>query len=315
MPRCAVVFPGQGAPDLAGIRAFAGTNTGADRAAKLLGHAGQESVLIPESELDLGDTVVQQPLLGVASALSYEMLESLAPGALADAVHVGASVGELFAVAAAGALGWEDAIATARVRGILMQGASRCDCAMASVFRLGLDQVSALCEANPGVVVVASDVAEGQVLISGESRSVEEVCRQAHEESGKRPLRLPISIAAHSPLMEAALPAFREHLRSQRIERCTKTVWSSLSAEPMSEPREIRHQLASQLVFQVQWRRTVERLIASGVSYFVGMGPSASLLRQIERNNPGVEVWSASNPESVETAAVHMLGPSRGEDA
>ena len=201
---------------------------------------------------------------------------------------------------------WETAISIARTRARLMQESSLRRGAMASVFRLSLDRVASLCASHPGVVCVASDVAKGQTLISGEGAAVDGVCDRAHKECGKRPFRLPISIAAHSPLMESAREPFLEHLEGRDLGRCLRPVWSCLDGETVISPVQIRQHLVDQLTHCVHWRETIDRLINSGVSTLVGVGPSLSLLRQVERSNPGIEVCAAADPDSVEDAAARI---------
>jgi [acyl-carrier-protein] S-malonyltransferase len=304
-----VAFPGQGAPDLEGVRRLIGADAEAPaRVGRLLTDRALEEACVSGRSDRLSETLVQQPLLGVASALCYEALEASVGDALDAAVHIGASLGELFAATAAGAMSWETAIAVARERARLMQEASGSRGAMASVFALPLREVTEVCLAIPGVVGVASDVADGQVVISGEVAAVEAACRICHERSGSRPLRLPISIAAHSPLMADALGPFRRELAKRPLGAPRRAVWSCLDLLPLRSADAVRERLAEQLVRPVRWREVVELLRQRGISMIVGIGPAASLLRQIARTQPDLRIQVASDPQSVaETArAIHQ---------
>ena len=66
-----------------------------------------------------------------------------------------------------------------------------------------LDQVCAEASTADEIVQVANDNCPGQVVISGHKSALERAMAGAKAAGAKRALPLPVSIAAHSPLMDS----------------------------------------------------------------------------------------------------------------
>ena len=143
----------------------------------------------------------------------------------------GHSLGEFTAYHAAESLTLEDAVRIVRRRGELMyeSGVKRPG-AMAAI--LGdtsrpIEEICAEASREAGLVVPANYNCPGQVVISGEEAGVERAMALAKEAGAKRAVRLNVSGAFHSPLMEAAADGLakrliRRHL-TIRTSRCTRT--------------------------------------------------------------------------------------------
>ncbi|MBM3136352.1 MAG: ACP S-malonyltransferase, partial [Chloroflexi bacterium] len=160
----------------------------------------------------LTDTINQQPALLTTSIAALRVLSSSqrSQGALPSPAFVaGHSVGEYAALVAAEALDFGDAVRLVRERGRLMKEAGeRHPGGMAAI--LGLDDatVEAVCQEASrqagGSVVCANFNAPGQVVISGEKAALEVASELARAHGARRVIPLPITIAAHSPLLQEA---------------------------------------------------------------------------------------------------------------
>jgi len=157
----------------------------------------------PEEELV--QTEVQQPALVTTSLAVLAALR--ARGFEPDYV-VGHSVGEFSALAAARALDTNDAIALVRERGLAMAEAARENPgSMAAILGLADEVVEGLC-ARIARVWPANYNCPGQIVVSGETRAVDECCSEAQLEGALRTVKLRVSGAFHSPLVERAAERF-----------------------------------------------------------------------------------------------------------
>ena len=214
-----------------------------------------------------------QPALYCAALAGWERL-----GRPEAAWAAGHSLGEVAALAAAGAVDHHDGLRVAVRRGELMQSAAeRSGGGMLAL--LGEREV-ALELAGAHRLTVANDNAPGQLVVSGPLDALE-AARLAARPAGLRALRLPVAGAFHSPEMEPALPGFRNVLDTVRFREPRIGVLSCSSAREFSLPRE---ELAQALVRPVRWRQTLRALRERGVERFIETGPGDVLTKLVERN-------------------------------
>ncbi|MCL5998273.1 MAG: ACP S-malonyltransferase, partial [Chloroflexi bacterium] len=204
----AYVFPGQGSQfvgmgsDLARLRPVARGIF--DRADAALGF-GLTQLCFEGPETALGDTFNTQPAIFTHSIAALATIE-LSGEVEAPAFVAGHSLGEFSALCAAGALSFEDGVKIVRERGRLMKLAGeRAPGSMAAVLGLDAETLRAVCaevsaQQQPPVVL-ANDNCPGQIVISGGKEAVAAAGALAKQKGAKRVAPLPVSIAAHSPLM------------------------------------------------------------------------------------------------------------------
>jgi [acyl-carrier-protein] S-malonyltransferase len=268
----AVLFPGQGVSVARSqARVAAALPSLLERAGELTGEDCFE--LAGES------TRFAQPAIFLSSLAGFLELED-ALGAVAFAGH---SLGELSALAAAGALAWEDALELVVLRGALMDGSGRAsgDGTMLALLK-STPEVAAEVAAAAGVWV-ANDNAPGQTVLAGaraDLRNAAEIAR----ERGVRTLALDVTGAFHSPYMAAAEAPFREALERVQVSEAAVTVLSGLTAQPFVD---VRDELARALTAPVRWRETMASLAARGAQTFVDVGPDRVLAKLVARNVEG----------------------------
>ena len=127
----------------------------------------------------------------------------------------GHSLGEYTALVCSGALGFEEAVGLVAERGRLMQEAVPAGRgAIAAILGLAQERVEEVClRAGQGEVVTGVNFnAPGQVVVAGHVGAVERALGLAREAGAKRAVRLPMSVPAHCPLMEAVAERFSERL-------------------------------------------------------------------------------------------------------
>ena len=237
-------------------------------------------------EETLTDTAVQQPALYTTSLAAWAVLTERGE---ANAAYVaGHSLGEFSALAAAGALGFADGLALVRRRGELMKLAGqRQPGGMAAILGLDAAPVAEVCATaaaeTGGTVGVANDNCPGQVVITGDETALTQAMSLLAEAGARKVVRLPISIAAHSPLMDSVADAFAAAVAAAPLSAARIPVVANVTARPITTPDEIRAELTAQLTAPVRWTDSVRQLGALGVDAYVEVGPGDVLLGLVKR--------------------------------
>lgn len=299
----ALIFPGQGSQVVGMGRDLTAAYPAAaelyQQADDLLGFAFS-SLCFEGPDETLNDTINTQPALYVTGMATLAALRAEL-GDIQPKFAAGHSLGEFTALAAAGALTFEDGLKLVRERGRLMKEAGeKSPGAMAALLGLDADRVRQLCaeaaDAFGGVLVLANDNCPGQIVISGDNETLDKALEMAKAAGAKRAVKLAVSIAAHSPLMESAASAFRAVLAQTPFHPPTMTVYGNVNAAPLDSADAVRAELDAQLTQSVRWTESVRRMIADGASRFLELGPKdvlTGLLKRIDSSKSGVAVNSA----------------------
>ena len=282
MSELAYIFPGQGSQ-------FPGMAAGLyplhkdlmEKANEILGFRITDIMFEGEAE-DLKATRVTQPAIFLHSVV-LALSQPQAPGMVA-----GHSLGEFSALVAAGAMSFEDGLRLVALRASEMQKCcERQPGAMAAVINLPDSTIEEICAGIP-CVVPANYNSPGQVVISGEEAAVDEACRQLKEAGAKRALKLPVSGAFHSPLMEPAREELAKAIEATPFQAPRCPVYQNVTALPVTDPQEIKENLLRQLTSPVRWTQTVQNMLAAGATHFVEIGPG-SVLQGLVRRIAGPE--------------------------
>lgn len=212
-------------------------------------------------------------------------------------------MGQYSALVATGVLSIADGVRLVRRRGELMQasGEGR-DGAMAAL--IGLDDVrlpELVSGASAhGVFVVANRNAPGQVVVSGERAAIEAGAELAKALGAKRAIVLPVSVAAHSPLMAEASDEMRATLSGIAFADPDATLLANADAHPITTADGARAELVEHLTAGVDWVGAVGAMSAAGVTTFVEIGPGKVLTGLIKRIAPDAEIIPADDPASAD---------------
>ena len=199
----------------------------------------------------------------------------------------GHSLGEFSALAAAGAMDFEDALKLVAVRASAMQKCcEQVPGTMTAIIKLPTETIEEICTSCTGIVVPANYNCDGQVVISGEAEAVAEACAKMKEAGAKRALPLAVSGAFHSPLMEPARLELADAIDKTpfRIPACP--VYQNVTALPATDPAVIKENLLRQLTSPVRWTQTVQNMVADGADHFLEIGPGTVLQGLVGRIAP-----------------------------
>ena len=241
----------------------------------------------PESALTLTENA--QPAILVYSIALLRVLGEERPE-ISASVAAGHSLGEFSAHVAAGTLSFPDALRAVRLRGELMFAAGQArPGTMAALLGLGDDAVREICErVTAGICVPANFNSTGQVVVSGDIAGVEELLGLAKEAGARRAVKLNVSGAFHSPLMEPAAEGLHAFLNEIDFADPAFPVISNAAAELVTTGTEARNLLVRQLTSPVRWAESVDVMTSTGVDRFIELGPGNVLSTLNRRNAKGL---------------------------
>ena len=283
----AYIFPGQGSQFPGMGKALYERSAEArelmDKANEILGFPITD-IMFGESADDLKATRVTQPAIFI-----HSVVLALCSGLETPAMVAGHSLGEFSALAAAGAMSFEDALKLVAVRASAMQKCcEQVPGSMAAIIKLPTEKIEEICASCSGIVIPANYNSEGQVVISGEAEAVAEACKKMMEAGAKRALPLPVSGAFHSPLMEPARLELAEAIDKTPFQAPACPVYQNVTALPATDPDVIKANLLKQLTAPVRWTQTVGNMVADGADYFLEIGPGTVLQGLVGRIAPDV---------------------------
>ena len=282
------------------------------RAAAAVWHAADEALgeeistrawTGPEDALNL--TVNSQPAILACSIAYLRALDERMTTQPAPTFFAGHSMGQYSAMVAAEVISLADGVRLVRERGKQMQASAQ-DGSMAAVIGLPDEALSALESAGQslGVFTIANRNSPGQIVISGERSAVEGAAEKAKELGAKRAIVLPVSVAAHSPLMATAADNMREVLASVQFNDPSAPLLANADARPLTTAEECRAELVEHLTRGVDWIKAVEVMSERGVGRFVEVGPGKVLTGLIKRINSESEAVAVDEQSATDRFAM-----------
>jgi [acyl-carrier-protein] S-malonyltransferase len=177
----------------------------------------------------------------------------------------------------------EDGFRIIKARAKALSGATAAGAmAMYAIMGKDAETVAAACEAAGGYVVPANYNAETQIVISG----LEEYAAKAAESlanAGAKTVRLNVSGAFHTALMEDAALQFKEEIKAIAFEPLKYAFYSNVTGEmllPESYPEYFYRHCVSPVLFAKQ----AQSMAADGVEICVDFGPKKTAAALLKKN-------------------------------
>ncbi len=299
----AFIFPGQGSQTVGMGKdlstAYSIAKQTFEEADSILGFS-ISSLMMEGAAEELNDTVNTQPALYVHSLASYRAFSHLYPD-LKPATLAGHSLGEVSALAASGALSFEDGLRLVRKRAELMKHAGQlAPGGMAAILGLDIPALEKVCGeagAPNELVQVANDNCLGQVVISGAKAAVERAMAGAKAAGAKRALPLAVSIAAHSSLMAPIQDEWNAAVASAKFSALQIPVIGNVHAKPLTDENSARADIIAQMQSRVRWTESVQYMASTGINTFVEVGTGTVLGGLIKRITDGMMSLPLGNPQ------------------
>ena len=274
-----------------------------ERADEILGWSLREMCLDADEETLTRTEHAQPALFALSYALWAELAKALATAPQAGAGH---SLGEYTALAAAGAIAYEPALAVVTERGRAMAGAAdQEESGMAALLGAELEQAEAVTLArrqSGGRLFVANVNAPGQIVVAGGVEDLGWLEETAASFGLRRVVRLKVAGAFHSPFMSSAADRVEAALAGIHLVPARFPVWSNVTALPYEDGLE-KAVLASQVIKPVRFADTLAGMAAKGVDLFVHVGPGDVTVGMAKRSAPGARYLAVSDLASIPDAA------------
>jgi [acyl-carrier-protein] S-malonyltransferase len=311
LPKVAYVFPGQGSQStgmgLDLYNSYPSAKEVFDGADASLGFSLSRLCFEgPEEELKKTHNV--QPAILVVSIACLKALEKATIANFPSPTFVaGHSLGEYTALVAAGALDLTDAVLLVRERGRLMYEAGlKNPGSMLAV--IGLDEETVKDISFHSGTEISNINCPGQIVVSGAAQALAEADKLARTKGARALIPLRVSGAFHSPLMEPVLAEFSKIVSNVRFQPPVIPIISNVTAQPLPDVDSIKEELVKQLRNCIQWQRSVEYMMHSGVTTFYEIGPGRVLSGLIRRIDSELQTFNISGVEDI-TQLAYKEGP------
>ena len=257
----------------------------------------------PDDELALTENA-QPAIMAVSLAVIRVLSEDGGIDLSQTATFVaGHSLGEYSALAAVGCLSVTDTAALLKTRGRAMQEAVPLgEGAMAALMGLDLETARVIAEEAAGadVCTTANDNAPGQVVVSGTAAAIDRAVEIAKAKGAKRAIMLPVSAPFHCALMAPAADVMADALAEISMAPLPVPLVANITAQPVTDPAEIRPLLVEQVTGMVRWRECVLTMKKLGVDTMVEIGAGKVLSGLGRRIDADLGTMSVGTPETIE---------------
>ena len=298
-----VIFPGQGSQIIGmGKEFFEKYNLVKElfkEADDILGFSLSQIILEgPKEKLDL--TVNNQPAIFLISYSIFSVIKKEFKIDLNKAKYfAGHSLGEYSAISCANYLSFSEAIKLLRTRGDAMQNAvPKGEGGMIAVLGSSINIIEEILEKNKNnfVIQIANDNSEGQIVLSGKNKDIDELIKLLKSNSIKN-VRLPVSAPFHCKLMSKATNIMRNEIEKIDFKDGTNVLISNVTAGEISDKDELKKLLIDQIEKRVRWRESIINMINKGVNNFIEIGPGKVLSGLVKRIDKNVKI-NTINSES-----------------
>ena len=253
-------------------------------------------IILEGPEIDLQLTKNTQPaILTVSYSIFKVLTEEFNFNINSFKYFAGHSLGEYSALVCSNSLNFEDALFLLHERGKAMQEAVPVgEGSMLAVLGTDIELIKKLLTAidkNNGICEIANDNANGQIIVSGDSKSVKLFQKKLKDENIKS-IPLKVSAPFHCSLMKPAANKMREKINLTKFEDPHFDIICNVTAKPEKDNKIIKQLLIDQISSTVKWRESLIYMSNSGVQNFIEIGPGKVLSGMVKRTISNVNCFS-----------------------
>lgn len=303
------IFPGQGSQTIGMAKDFYDNFTEAKEVFEVVDEVLKKNLtkIMFEGPDDLlTSTENSQPAIMTASIAILRVIKSLSNLSIDNLCKTtaGHSLGEYTALCTAEALTLEDTAKLLKVRGEAFAEAGQKNSgsmvALVGATPEQAEDVIKRAKINEEVLQIANDNTVGQIVLSGNINSIDKAIDVATEMKIKRAIKLNVSGAFHSKLMEPAVSKMKDILNEVKIEKAKVSVIANFTADFETTPDEIKNNLIDQITGKVRWRETMLKAQENDIDTFVEIGNGKVLSGMVPRTCPDAKVNTINSLASLD---------------
>jgi len=297
--KTAVIFSGQGA-QFSGMGKSFYENCAASREILDKIPSNLREICFEGTKEDLSKTEITQPgIYAVNMAGFVAVKEVLDSKNLAVDMVAGFSLGEYSALCAAGVFNFETGFELVSRRGEFMKTAAEQNPG-AMVAALGdlqaIEKLVKECE-DAGLILCVNYNCPGQTVVAGEVGAIDEFVNLA-KPNGIRAIKLPVSGAFHSPLMNPAFEKLSEEIEKLNLAKPTVDLYSNITGE-IIDSENLAANIARQVISPVKWEKSIKSMITAGAELFIEVGVGSTLTKFMSKIDDGVKAVAVSSVEDL----------------
>jgi [acyl-carrier-protein] S-malonyltransferase len=259
----------------------------------------------PKEKLDL--TANTQPAIFLISFSIFNVIKDEFNINLDNAKYfAGHSLGEYSALSCAGYLDFVNTIKILSKRGQAMQNSvPKGVGGMAAVLGSKIEIIEKIIEDNKDqfTVYIANDNSEGQIVLSGKNKDLENFILVLKENAIKS-IKLTVSAPFHCNLMSNATKVMKEEINKLDFKDSGKQLISNVTAEKIVNKEELKDLLIKQIENRVRWRESVINMIKNDINHFIEIGPGKVLSGLVKRINRNVKMDTINDQEDIKNLKI-----------
>ena len=251
----------------------------------------------PEDKLQLTENT--QPAILIASYTIFKVMEEEFNINFQNFdFFAGHSLGEYTALVCSKSLKIEDAIYLLQERGRAMQKAVPVgQGSMIAVLGIDIEKIKELLKSTDlkkGICEIANDNAIGQIIISGDKKSVD-LFQIKLKELKIKTIPLKVSAPFHCSLMKPAAEVMREKINNINFDVHKKKIINNVTANEEKNSEKIKNLLVEQIYSSVKWRESLINMSKNRVENFVDVGPGKVLSGMVKRTIKDAKTFSINS--------------------
>ncbi|MBQ1903632.1 MAG: ACP S-malonyltransferase [Ruminococcus sp.] len=262
-------------------------------------------VMFEGPEEELNKTANSQPAIMLCSLMALECAKE--KGLEFDGV-AGHSLGEYAAMVASGVVSAADGFALIKARAAAMQkAADENDGAMYAIIGPTPEEIEKACGETDGYVVPVNYNSPVQTVIAGESAAAEaasELIKQTSTAKRVKVVKLNVSSAFHSKLMQSAADELGEFAKGIEFKTADKEFYSNVLGEKLTDFTAMPEMLAKHIVSPVKFTSELTQMQQAGYTDYIELGPGKVLTGLVKKTLDGVRAVNIENAETLEKAFV-----------
>lgn len=254
---------------------------------------------------ELAQTRLSQPAIFTTSLIA---LCAVRENGIDNAAVAGHSLGEYAAMYASGMLSMEDAFKAIKLRSEAMAKAAEVSHgAMAAILNADNAVIDEVCGSVDGFVAPANYNSPVQTVIAGEEAAVDAAVAK-FTELGKRSVKLAVSAAFHTKLMQSAADEFKAAVSGFTFSAPNCDFYANLYGKKLEDFSDMPSYLASHICSPVKFVDELNAMNEAGIEAFVELGPNKVLTGLVKKTLKGVVNVNIENAETLDKAIAALKG-------